>query len=106
MGGIVVFGGANLRTPPHSRGFLIPKPLYGTRGAPLRRRVKLRKSLFRKGLRQMKSDICTYSMLGNHELIGELIIHVGDILYAGDKKFIVLAESAIKQFRVLGGRRF
>ena len=51
---------------------------------------------------QMKSDICMYSMLGNHVLIGALIIHVDDVLYAGDKKFIELVESAIKQFRVGG----
>ena len=86
--------------PPPTHGFLILKPLYGTRDAPLRWFMKLRKSLLSKGLRQMKSDICMYSMIESDELIGALIIHVDDILYVGNSRFINLVESAIKQFRV------
>ena len=64
--------------------------------------MQLRESLIKKGLRQMKSEIRMYSLLENHVLIGALIIHVNDVLYVGNQKFIILAESAIKQFRVVG----
>ena len=67
--------------------------------------MKLRKSLIDKGLRQLKSDICMYSMIESDELVGALIIHVDDILYCGNKKFVELVEPAIKQFRV-GEQRF
>ena len=47
--------------PSPTHGFLILRPLYGTRDAPLRWFIKLAKCLTHMGLRQMKADICTYS---------------------------------------------
>ena len=85
--------------PPPSHGFLILKPLYGTRAAPLRWFMKLRKALIRCGLRRLKSDIFMYSRLEKGELAGALVIHVGDILYVGNPPFIATVESEIKQFR-------
>ena len=88
-------------TPP-SHGFLIIKPLCGTRDAPLRWFVRLRKAFIQVGLRQMKSDICMYSRVEAGEFQGAMLIHVGDILYTGTREFITVVESAIKQFRIGG----
>ena len=56
-----------MELPPPSHGFLTLQHLYGTRGAPLRRLMKLTKSTTQKGLRRMQSDIFTYSLLGAGE---------------------------------------
>ena len=51
-------------------------------------------------LRQLKSDICTYSHVESGQFRCILIVHAGGILYAGDAKFTNLVEKAIKQVRV------
>ena len=62
--------------------------------------MKLRTALIQVGLRQMTSDIRMYSQMQNGELIGALIPHVGDLLYAGTIEFIATVEKTAKQFRV------
>ena len=89
------------QVPPPRHGFLILKPLYGTRDAPLRWFVKLPKVLIQSGLRQLKSDICMYSKLDSSKRIcGFLIVHVDDLLYTGTTEFLALVKKVVAQFRV------
>ena len=71
-----------------------------TRHAPIRRLLKIPKVLNRAGSKKMQSDIRTYSVIESGKLIGLLIVHVDDLLYAGANVFIDIAESSIKQFRI------
>ena len=87
--------------PPPRYGFLILKPLYGTRDAPLRWFVKLSKVLIQSGLRKLKSDICMYSKLDSlGQICGFLIVHVDDLLYTGTTEFLALVKKVVAQFRV------
>ena len=95
---------ANLRElPSPSHGFLISRPMYGTRDAPVRQLMKLSKCLIHMGLRRMKADICTYPKLdamGN--ICGFVIVQVGDILYTGASEFLDLVKKTVSQFRAAG----
>ena len=87
--------------PAPTHGFLIPKPLYGTRDSPLRWFVKLSKVLIQSGLRQLKSDICMYSKIDSlGRICGFLIAHVDDLLYTGATEFLSLIKRIVSQFRV------
>ena len=83
--------GVNLnRVPPPSLGFLISKPLYGTRESPLIWFLKLPKVSIQFGRRQVKSDIRMYSRLDSQGVIcGFLIVRVDCPLYTGPTEFSV-----------------
>ena len=91
----------NLRPfPIPSHGFLILRPLYGTRDSPLRWFAKLSKCLIHMGLRQMKADIFTYSILDSMgNICGFVIVHVGDILYTGTSEFLGLVKKTVSHLR-------
>ena len=63
--------------------------------------MQLSKCLIRTGIRQVKSDICMYSILDSHgNICGFVIVHVGDLLYAATFEFLHLVKNTISQFRV------
>ena len=87
--------------PSHSRGFLLLKPLYGGRDAPMRWFITLSKRLRRATLRQLKTDVCIFPRLSSIDsLLGcLLIIHVGDIMITGTSQFIKDAVRIITTFK-------
>ena len=87
--------------PAHSRGFLLLKPLYGGRDAPMRWFLTLSKRLRLAKLRQLKTDVCIFSRLSVNDslLDGLLIIHVDDIMITGTAQFIQDAVRIISTFK-------
>ena len=84
----------------HRRGFLLLRPLYGGRDAPMRWFLSLSKRLREHGFIQMKTDVCIYSKRDSHgELTGILVAHVDDLLYCGTPTFRKEAYQAITTFR-------
>ena len=66
----------------HNRGFLLLRPLYGGRDAPMRWFLALSKRLREHGFTQLKTDVCMYTKHDSHgDLMGLLIAHVGDLLF-------------------------
>ena len=88
--------------PSHSRGFLLLKPLYGGRDAPMRWFLTLSKRLRSVNFRQLKMDVCIFSRLSTDDslLEGLLIIHVDDIMITGTSKFIQDAVRIISTFKI------
>ena len=86
----------------HSRGFLLLKPLYGGRDAPVRWFLTLPNRLRLAKLRQLKTDVCIFSILPTTDslLEGLLIIHVGDIKITGTSQFIQDAVRIISTFKI------
>ena len=82
------------------RGFLSPRPLYGSRDAPMRWFIKLSESPTAACLRQLKADVCISTRLTSAaELEGIAVVHVGDILFAGSDSFLTTFITVLKQFR-------
>ena len=89
------------------RGFLLLRPLYGGRDAPMRWFLALPKRLREHGFAQMKSDVCIFAKRdkgGN--LTGCLVAHVGDLLFCGTPGFRKEAITAIQTFRAGGSKRY
>ena len=87
--------------PPHSRGFLLLKPLYGGEDSPMRCCVTLAKRLRMANLRQLKTDVCIFPRLSPiYSLIdGLLIIHVDDIMITGAPQLIRDAAQITTTFK-------
>ena len=84
----------------HRRGFLLLRPLYGGRDAPMRWFLSLSKRLREYGFTQMKTDVCMFSKLDSHgNLAGILVAHVDDLLFFGTPTFRKEALQAIHTFR-------
>ena len=87
------------KVPRHNHGFLLLRPLYGSRDAPMRWFLKLSQVLRAAGLRQLKTDVCFFSYHKNHVLEGLLLAHVDDLLFTGSQSFHEIVISALKGLR-------
>ena len=86
--------------PRHTRGFLLIRPLYGGRDAPMRWFIALSERLRQHGFIQLKTDVCMFNKFDSHgNLIGMLIAHVDDLLFCGTERFRKEAIAAIQTFR-------
>ena len=84
----------------NNRGFLLLRPLYGGRDAPMRWFLALSKRLREHGFTQLKTDVCMYTKRDSHgELSGLLVAHVDDLLFCGTAQFRKDAIHAIQTFR-------
>ena len=84
----------------HDRGFLLLRPLYGGRDAPMRWFLALSARLREHGFTQMKTDVRMYSKRDSQgELTGLLVAHAGDLLFCGTSTFRKEAIHAVKTFR-------
>ena len=84
----------------HNRGFLLLRPLYGGRDAPMRWFLALSMRLRDHGFTQLKSDVCMYTECDSHgELNGLLVGHVDDLLFRGAAQFRKDAIHAIQTSR-------
>ena len=84
----------------HQRGFLLLRPLYGGRDAPMRWFIPSSKRLREHGFTQMKTDVCIYSKRDSHgNLAGLLVAHVDDLLFCGTATFRKEALRVIHTFR-------
>ena len=92
--------------------FLVHRPLYGSRRAPLRWWLTLASVLQKDGYRQMRSDVCAYVKYRSvsresERLIAEsgkiirglVAVHVDDIIYVGNESEYSLFLPTINQFR-------
>ena len=72
----------------NNRGFLLLRPLYGGRDAPMRWFLALSKRLRENGFAQLKTDVCIYTEHDSHgELSGLSVSHVDDLLFCGAAQF-------------------
>ena len=86
--------------PRHTRGFLLIRPLYGGRDAPMRWFIALSERLRQHGFIQLKTDVCMFNKFDSQgNLIGMLIAHVDDLLFCGTERFRKEAITAIQTFR-------
>ena len=86
--------------PRHTHGFLLIRPLYGGRDAPMRWFIALSDRLRQYGFKQLKTDVCMFNKLDSHgRLAGFLIAHVDDLLFCGTESFRKEAIAAIQTFR-------
>ena len=92
-------------------GFLIRRPLYGSRHAPLRWWVKL-SSVVKKGRYvQMRGDVCTFVRRrrgkddprlidrSDWTLLSVVISHVDDLLFVGSAQELIIAKQVMGVFR-------
>ena len=93
--------GTDLKNLPRSQhGFLLLRPLYGGRDAPMRWWITLSKRFRSHGFTQLRTDVCTYTRYNELGHLTALIIcHVGDILFTGTAESLDLTESALRTFR-------
>ena len=91
----------SLRSLPHSRrGFLLLRPLYGGRDAPMRWWITLPKRLRAHGFRQLRCDVCMFTLHNtSSQLIAYLVCHVDDILFTGTEDGLMAAEKVLRTFR-------
>ena len=93
-------------------GLLLMRPLYGSRDAPLRWRIRLSKVLRRGVYRQLRCDPCVYTkhsestqnqwnMFGmDRKVLTSIIIaHVDDLMHFGTKEALVEFASLMKEFK-------
>ena len=86
--------------PRHSHGFLLIRPLYGGRDAPMRWFIALSERLRQHGFKQLKSDVCMFNKFDSAgNLTGFMIAHVDDLLFCGTERFRKEAIAAIQTFR-------
>ena len=88
---------------PNKHGFLLLRPLYGGRDAPMRWWVTLSKRLRAHNFRQTKCDVCMFTKHdAQSRLIAFLVCHVGDILFTGTDEGQKDTEEALRTFRAGG----
>ena len=86
-----------VRTSNH--GFLLLRPLYGSRDAPMRWFLKLSQILRSAGLRQLQTDVCFFTYHHQQVLDGILLAHVDDLLFTGSPAFHQRVLGALKGLR-------
>ena len=93
--------GTDLGNPPRpSRGFLLLRPLYGCRDAPMRWRITLSGRIRSYGFTQLRSDVCMFAKHDCHRnLTSYLVCHVGDILFTGCPEDLKIIEAMLRTFR-------
>ena len=81
-------------------GFLLVRPLYGGRDAPMRWFITFSTILREAGYRQLKTDVCLFTRtLKEGKIDGVFAAHVDDILFTGSPSFLRGAERIITAFR-------
>ena len=86
--------------PRHTHGFLLIRPLYMGRDAPMRWFIALSERLRYYGFKQLKTDVCMFNKFDSRgRLSGFLIAHVDDLLFCGTESFRKEAITAIQTFR-------
>ena len=93
--------GTDLKSLPRSQhGFLLLRPLYGGRDAPMRCWVTLSKRFRSHGFTQLRTDVCTFTKYNGHGQLQALIIcHVDDILFTGNEESLRATEDVLRTFR-------
>ena len=84
---------------PSNYGFLLIRPLYGSRDAPMRWFLKLSQILVAAGMRQLQSDVCFFTWHNHGNFEGLLLAHVDDLLFTGSTQFHSLVLTALKSLR-------
>ena len=86
--------------PPTRHGFLLLRPLYGGRDAPMRWWITMSKRLRPHGFRQTKCDVCMFAKRNaQSQLIAFLVCHVDDVLFTGTDDGLRETEEALRIFR-------
>ena len=93
--------GTDLKSlPSPTRGFLLLRPLYGGRDAPMRWFVTLSKRIRSHGFTQLRSDVCMFAKYDHRRMLTSfLICHVDDILFTGTDPDLILVEEILRTFR-------
>ena len=82
-----------------NHGFLLLRPLYGSRDAPMRWFLKLSDVHLSAGFRQLQSDVCFFTWRNHGLLEGILRAHVDDLLFTGSEEFRRKVITVWKKFR-------
>ena len=90
---------STLNIKPNRMMFLVQRPVYGSRDAPLRWRLELSQSFRQGGYQQLRSDVCVFvrhrkrkegeSNIPNRPseiLIGFIMVRVDDIIFVGNEE--------------------
>ena len=93
-------------------GFLVRRPLYGSRHAPLRWWLKLSSEMKKGGYVQMRGDVCTFVRRRRREkddhrlidrsdwtLLSVIIAHVDDLLFVGNQDELMAFKRLMTVFR-------
>ena len=79
--------------------FLLIRPLYGGRGAPMRWFVALSERMRPHGVNQLQTDVCMFNKYASPwNLAGFAIAHVGGIRFFGTDRFQKKAIAEIQTF--------
>lgn len=80
-------------------GFLILRPLYGSREGPRRRFLRLSQIIAGSGMRQLRTYVCFFTWRNRHVLEGLLLEHVDGMVVTGRNVFRATVITAPNRLR-------